>query len=356
MRVSLLDLRRQRDEIGSALDEAVARVLDSGAFVLGEDVPLLEEEIAARMRRQCAVGVSSGSDALLVTLMALGIGFGDEVITTPYSFFATVGAIRRVGARPVFVDVDPEHLLLDPEAAAMAVTSRTRAIVPVHLFGKVAPLAPLLATGIAVVEDAAQAIDAAGVGAGRAATLSFFPSKNLGAAGDGGMVLTDDEELAERIRLLRVHGSKPKYIHSIVGGNFRLDTIQAAILRAKLPWLSEWNERRRAHAMRLRDGLADLPVQLPKETPGQVWHQFVIRTPRRDELREALKSNGVETEIYYPLALHLQPCFRDLGYRPGSLPVAEQATREALALPIHAQLTAEQIDYVITTIRGFFGR
>jgi dTDP-4-amino-4,6-dideoxygalactose transaminase len=200
MRVSLLDLRRQRDEIGSALDEAVARVLDSGAFVLGEDVPLLEEEIAARMRRQCAVGVSSGSDALLVTLMALGIGFGDEVITTPYSFFATVGAIRRVGARPVFVDVDPEHLLLDPEAAATAVTSRTRAIVPVHLFGKVAPLAPLLATGIAVVEDAAQAIDAAGVGAGRAATLSFFPSKNLGAAGDGGMVLTDDEELAERIR------------------------------------------------------------------------------------------------------------------------------------------------------------
>jgi dTDP-4-amino-4,6-dideoxygalactose transaminase len=355
VKVPLLDLVAQHAEVGAAVEEAVRRVLASGQFILGPQVAELEAQLAARLGRKHAVGVSSGSDALLVTLMALGVGPGDEVVTTPLTFFATAGAIVRLGARPVFADIDPTTLNLDPAAALRAVGPRTKAILPVHLFGRAADVAPLRAAGLPIVEDAAQALGAAGVGeVGVATTLSFFPSKNLGAAGDGGMVLTDDAALAERVRLMRTHGSRPKYVHGVVGGNFRLDTIQAAVLLAKLPFLDGWQRRRAANARRYREGLAGTPLGLPEEVPGHVWHHYVVRAPRRDELRVHLRERGIETEVYYPLAMHLQPCFRDLGGREGDLPEAERATREVLALPVHPDLSAAQIDHVIDVICAFF--
>ncbi|HEY7953970.1 MAG TPA: DegT/DnrJ/EryC1/StrS family aminotransferase [Polyangia bacterium] len=355
MHVPLLDLRRQWQLVGPSVLEAVERVLAGGAYILGEDVAALERELATRLALPHAIGVSSGSDALLVSLMALGIGPGDEVVTTALSFFATAGAIARLGARPVFADIDPRTFNLDPKSALARVTPRTRAIVPVHLFGAPAELAPLAQSGLPIVEDAAQALDAAGVGrAGALTTLSFFPSKNLGAAGDAGMVLTSDDALADRVRLLRAHGSRPKYIHGQLGGNFRLDTLQAAILRAKLPHLAEWNRRRRENAARYRALLDGTPLTLPADTPGHVWHHFVVRAPRRDELRAHLLARGVESEIYYPRPLHLQPCFASLGGREGELPEAERACREVLALPIHAELAEEQLVHVAASVKEFY--
>jgi dTDP-4-amino-4,6-dideoxygalactose transaminase len=301
-----------------------------------------------------AVGVSSGTDALLAGLWALGIGPGDEVITTALSFFATAGAIARLGAKPVFADIEPDSLNLDADSALDRVTARTRAIIPVHLFGRPANIIALQQSNLPIVEDAAQALGCPNLGKhSRLITLSFFPSKNLGAAGDAGMVLTGDAELADRVRLLRAHGSRPKYVHHVVGGNFRLDTIQAAILRAKRPHLSKWNARRHANAVFYRRRLAKTPLTLPEDVAGHAWHHFVVRAPRRDELRAHLAAREVDSEVYYPRPLHLQPCFS--GNKEGDLPQAERACREVLALPVHPDLSDAQLEFVATTVEEFYG-
>lgn len=365
MRVPMLDLPRLHAPLRSELLAAVARVLDSGRLVLGDEVAACEAEMAALSGARFAVGVSSGSDALLLTLMALGIGPGDEVVTPALSFFATAGAVARLGARPVFCEVG-EDFQMEAEDALGRVTSRTRALLPVSLFGRRVDCERLrarLPDSVAVVEDAAQAVGMPGVGRGtRAATLSFFPSKNLGALGDGGMMLTDDAELAERLRLLRSHGARPKYHHLLVGGNFRLDAVQAAALRVKLPHLSAWNEARRRNARVYLDALADLGserLRLPEDEPGCTWHQFVVRLAgraRRDRLRAFLAEREIETEVYYPEPLHLQPCFAALGHQPGELPRAEALCEQALALPVHPALDEAQRAHVVESVRAFFDR
>ncbi len=358
MRVPLVDLERQHAELKTAIETAALRVLRSGKFVLGDEVSGLEAAIAQLHECPYAVGVSSGSDALLVALWALGVGPGDEVITTSLSFFASAGAIVRLGAKPLFVDIDPATFNLDCAAARSAISPSTKAFVPVHLYGRPADLGALDGCGVPVVEDGAQAVGSALLArGGRTATLSFFPSKNLAAAGDGGMVLLHDAALAERIRLMRTHGSQPKYIHQLTGGNFRLDALQAAIVHAKLPALAGWTARRKNNAARYREALAGTPLILPTDAPGHVWHQFVVRAPdaeNRQALRQALSRAEIDTEVYYPLALHLQPCFAELGGRPGQLPSAERATQEVLALPVHAQLDDQQIDFVGDEIRRFY--
>jgi dTDP-4-amino-4,6-dideoxygalactose transaminase len=357
MKVPLLDLRAQYAQLAPALEAAVRRVLESGHYILGEDVAAFERELAATTGRAHAIGVSSGSDALLLALMALGVGPGDEVITTPLSFFATVGAIVRIGARPLFADVERHSLNLDPQAALARVTPRTKAVLPVHLFGRPAALEPLRQSGLAIVEDAAQAIGVPDLGKGtHAATLSFFPSKNLGAAGDAGAVITDDAALADRLRLMRAHGSRPKYVHHVVGGNFRIDTLQAAILRAKLPHLDGWNAARRRNAQRYLQRLVETPLGLPEATAEHVWHHFVVRVPegKRDALRDHLKAREIETEVYYPLALHLQPCFAELGYKKGDMPEAERACGEVLAIPVHPDLSEAQAEHVVASVREFY--
>ncbi len=355
MKVPLLDVKAQNAPLREAILAAIARVVDGGAFILGPEVEAFERELAFALGVRRAVGVSSGSDALLVALMALGVGIGDEVVTTPFSFYATVGCIARLGARPAFADIDPESFNLDPRAAAAACGAKSRAIIPVHLFGRPATVPDL---AVPAVEDAAQAIGACKV-AGLASCLSFFPSKNLGALGDGGALLTDDESFANQVAILRAHGSRPKYIHYKVGGNFRLDALQAAILRVKLARLPDWTASRRANAERYRRlfaATAGIPSDLilPADVPGHIYNQFVIRAPLRDGLREFLTKNGVGTEVYYPLALHLQPCFVELGYRQGAFPHAERATQEVLALPIYAELTSTQQAYVVEQIAAFY--
>jgi dTDP-4-amino-4,6-dideoxygalactose transaminase len=351
----MLDLRAQYRKVGPAVETAVRRVLASGHYILGEEVEMLEREIAALHSVEHGVGMSSGTDALLASLQALGIGPGDEVVTTPLSFFATAGAIARLGAKPVFADIEPASFNLDTADALRRTTTRTRAYLPVHLFGRPARTAPLESVGLPIIEDAAQALGAPGVGKlGRLATLSFFPSKNLGAAGDAGMVVTADSDLADRLRILRAHGSRPKYLHHVVGGNFRLDELQAAVLRAKLPHLPDWNRQRRLNVERYRRGLAETPLTLPDDAPDHVWHHFVVRAPRRDELKRHLGECGVETEVYYPRPLHLQPCFAYLGGKEGYLPEAERAAKEVLALPVHPELSPEQIDFVISTVRELY--
>lgn len=364
MSVPLLDLKAQYASIKPQIDAAVQRVIDSQYFILGPEVSGLEAEIAAYCHTAHGIGVASGTDALLVALMAIGVGPGAEVVTTPYTFFATAGVIARLGARPVFVDIEPHSFNMDAEAAAGAVTARTRAIIPVHLYGRVAAMEPLLEPGIPVIEDAAQAIgarDQIGNVAGSMGMMgcfSFFPSKNLGGFGDGGMVVTSDPALAERLRILRVHGMEPKYYHQVVGGNFRLDALQAAVLRVKLPFLDGWSAARRRNADRYRTllheaGLAGSVVP-PEDVPGHIYNQFVIRASRRDQLQAYLRSHAVGTEIYYPVPLHRQACFADLGYGTGSLPEAERAAAETLALPIYPELTAEQQEYVVDRIAEFY--
>jgi dTDP-4-amino-4,6-dideoxygalactose transaminase len=366
-KVPLLDLKAQYQPIRDAIRAAMDRVCDSQHFILGPEVVGLEQEIAAYCGAKYAVGVSSGTDALLIALMALDLKPGDEVITTPYSFFATAGVVARLGATPVFVDIDPETFNLDGAAVEAKVTDRTRAIMPVHLFGRCAEMDPILACatrhGLAVVEDAAQAIGARDEKQRAAGTIgtmgcfSFFPSKNLGAFGDGGMVVTNDGSLAEKLQVLRVHGSKPKYYHRVVGGNFRLDALQAAVLRVKLRFLPEWTKARRRNADTYRNlfttaGL-DNVIHMPSDVPGHIYNQFIIRVPERDRLRTHLKENGVETEIYYPLPLHLQDCFHSLGHRPGDFPVSEAAARDSLALPIYPELTEQQQRRVVQRITSF---
>lgn len=366
--VPLLDLQAQYRPLRDELLAAITRVCDSQRFILGPEVEALERELASMLSVRHAVGVSSGTDALLVALMALGIGAGDEVITTAYSFFATAGAIARVGATPVFVDIDAATYNLDPGRVRAAITPRTRLILPVHLFGLAADMDPIVAVaadaGIPIVEDAAQAIgasDAVGTVGSRGAygCFSFFPSKNLGAFGDAGLVTTGDDELAHRVRLLRDHGMEPKYYHHVIGGNFRMDALQAAILRVKAPHLERWTEARRANARRyvtlFRDaGVLD-QIVVPVEPPGRrhIFNQFVIRTPRRDALKQHLAARGITTEIYYPVPFPLQPCFAALGHRRGDFPAAERAAAESLALPIYGEMTAAQQEAVVAGIGEF---
>jgi dTDP-4-amino-4,6-dideoxygalactose transaminase len=368
-RVPLLDLKAQNDPLRAPVLAAIAKVCDSQRFIGGPEVDGLERELAEMLGVKYAIGVSSGTDALIAAMMALGIGPGDEVVTSTYSFFATGGCIARLGARPVFIDIDPETFNLDCRQLDGACSAATKAIIPVHLFGLVADMDDVLAVsrrrGLPVIEDAAQAIGARRNGRtagsfGTVGCFSFFPSKNLGAFGDAGLVTTSDPVLGPRLRLLRNHGAEPKYFHKIVGGNFRLDALQAAVLRVKAPHLAGWTEGRRRNADRYRQlmraaGL-DGKVKMPIEPPGceHIYNQFVIRLHARDSLRTHLSSRGIETEIYYPVPLHLQECFAALGGRPGQLPHAEAASRESLALPIYSELTDDQLRYVVDAITEFF--
>ncbi|HET9621090.1 MAG TPA: DegT/DnrJ/EryC1/StrS family aminotransferase [Kofleriaceae bacterium] len=352
MNVPLFDMAAELAAVRPDVDAAIARVLDSGIFVGGPEVAGFERALAQAAGAAHAVGVSSGTDALHAIFLALGVGQGDDIVTTPLTFFATAGSAARLGARVVFADVDDATLTLDPAAALAACTPRTRAIVPVHLFGHLAALPA--GAPCPIVEDAAQSLGAGPV-RGRAAAVSFFPTKNLGALGDAGAVLTDDEALADRLRLLRTHGARPKYHHVALGGNFRLDALQAAVLAAKLPHLAAWTAARRRHAARYRDlfAAARVPAELrvPAHHAAHVYHQFVIRAPRRDALRAHLAAAGVGTEIYYPEPLHVQPCFEG---RAGAFPIAERACREVLALPIHPQLTADAQAFVVAQIAKFY--
>ncbi|RMH36646.1 MAG: DegT/DnrJ/EryC1/StrS family aminotransferase [Deltaproteobacteria bacterium] len=351
MRIPVTDLKAETEPLRDELMAAVARVLDSGQFILGPEVDAFEAELAAAVGAAHAVGVSSGTDALLASLMALGVGPGDEVVTTPFTFFATAGAIARLGATPVFADIEPDTFNLDPDAAAAAITPRTRAVIAVNLFGRPADLPD--AGGVPVVEDAAQSL---GTGAprGACATYSFFPAKVLGAFGDAGAVATGDADLADRVRLLRAHGARPKYVHAVVGGNFRIDAVQAALLRVKLPHLRDAIARRRQIAARYR---AELPADVRPQAdhPNHVYNYFVVRAPRRDDLRAALREAGIATAIYYPIPLHLQSCFADLGYRQGALPHAERAAGEVVALPCYPQLDEDRQARVIDAVRRFYG-
>ena len=367
MKVPLLDLKAQYSTIRSEIHAAIERVVESQHFILGPEVEGLEKEVAAFCNTRFAIGVSSGTDALLVALMAIGVRPGDEVITTAYSFFATVGVIARLGARPVFVDIDSKTFNLDSTEVGQKITSRTKAIMPVHLFGQCAAMDLIIEIakdkGIHLIEDAAQAIGARDNNGRQAGTIghmgcfSFFPSKNLGAFGDGGMVITNDEKLAETVKVLRVHGGKPKYHHSVVGGNFRLDALQAAILRVKLKHLNTWTEMRRNNASRYRSLFEEMGlskcVSLPEDSAGHIYNQFVCRFPDRDRLQSFLRGKGVETEVYYPIPLHQQECFGDLGYGSGDFPNAEAAARESLALPVYPELTVEQQKYVVQKVREF---
>ncbi|GMU23987.1 MAG: cell surface polysaccharide biosynthesis protein [Phycisphaerae bacterium] len=366
MKVPLLDLKAQYATLRDELRAAVDRVLESQQFINGPEVKQLEEAVAAYSPCKRAVGVSSGTDALLCALMTLGIGPGDEVITVPFTFFATVGSIVRTGAKPVFVDIEPQTFNMNPALLEAAITPRTKAIMPVHLFGQCADMDPILEMArkhnLHVIEDAAQAIGATykGRAAGTMGTfgcLSFFPSKNLGGLGDGGMILSQDPELADRCQVFRQHGSKPKYYHKFVGGNFRLDTLQAAGLLVKLKYLDGWSQRRRENARRYDELFAGCPaVTAPRIRDGNVsiYNQYVIRVgDRRDALRTHLADSGVGTEIYYPLSLHEQECFADLGYRRGAFPESEKAAAETLALPIYPELTPEQIEYVARQVKAF---
>ncbi len=411
MHVPILDLTRQYETIKPEIDAAVAKVLASGRFILGPEVAGFEEEVAAYCHVKHAVGVASGTDALLLSLKALGIGPGDKVIIPSFTFFATAGVVHNVGATPVFADINPKTFNLDPADVRRILTTnyepRTtiKAIIPVHLYGQMADMDEIVAIAqeynIAVVEDAAQAIGAtyrstqphesptpnhelgpneprtpnyelaltnhAPGPSARAGTIgdlgcfSFFPTKNLGAYGDGGMVVTNDDELAERVRILRVHGSKPKYYHRMVGVNSRLDALQAAILRVKLPHLDEWTAARQQVAARYDEMLAKIQgIETPYRAPNrsQIFHQYTIRVlnDKRDQLRDFLKEKGIGTFVYYPLSLHQQECFQGLGYEEGDLPESELASHEVLSLPVFPELTEEEQTYVVRAIQDFFAK
>ena len=370
MHVPLLDLKEQNAGLRPEIEAALGRVLDSNGFILGSEVAALEAELAEYCQVKHATGCASGSDAILLALMALGVGPGDEVITTPYSFFATVSSVTRLGATPVFVDIEPDTYNIDPDQLDAKITSRAKAIEPVHLYGQCADMYAINEVarrhGIPVVEDAAQAIGAeeAGSRAGSIGTMgcfSFYPSKNLGGMGDGGFVTTDDDDLAKKLRALRVHGAEEKYYHKYVGLNSRLDGFQGAVLRIKLPHLDAWTEKRRDNARRYRTLFTDaglteqvgLPVE--RENGRHIYNQYVIRVANdRDRLRDFLTERGIGTDIYYPVPLHLQQCFAYLGYREGQLPESERAARETLALPIYPELRPEQQEYVVDSISQFF--
>jgi dTDP-4-amino-4,6-dideoxygalactose transaminase len=376
MKIPLLDLKAQYRALKPEIDAAIAEVMESQHFILGPKVQECEAAIACYSGCSFAVGVSSGTDALLICLMAEQIGLGDEVITTPYTFFATVGSIARTGATPVFVDINPVTYNIDPAQIEAKITPRTRAIIPVHLYGQMADMDAILEVasrhGLVVIEDAAQAIGAEDKGRragslGHYGCLSFFPSKNLGAAGDGGMVVTNDAGRAEKLRRLRTHGSQPKYYHHLIGGNFRLDALQAAVVSVKLRHLDGWTSARQRNAKRydtlfaeagLRTagssarGRTNADLYLPSVvTDRHIFNQYIVRVADRDRLKAALDAKGVGTEIYYPVPMHLQQCFAYLGHTGGAFPESEGAAKETLALPIYPELTDEQAQYVVACVR-----
>jgi len=390
MQIPLLDLKRQYQSIKPEIDDAIARVVQSGRFILGPEVEAFEHEIAEKYDVKHAIGVASGTDSLLLSLQALGIGPGDKVILPSFTFFATAGVVHNVGATPVFADIDPKTFNLDPQELKRLLTRDSRlstppkAVIPVHLYGQMADMDEIMQIAkeynIAVVEDAAQAIGATyhskrlgnsqlsthnsqlacKAGAiGNLGCFSFFPTKNLGAYGDGGMIVTNDDALAERVRILRVHGSKPKYYHRMVGVNSRLDALQAAILRVKLPHLDEWTAARQRVAARYDELLQEVQgIEIPYRAPDRthIFHQYTIRVlnGQRDALRDYLKEQGIGTFIYYPLPLHSQECFQDLEYSEGDLPHAETASQEALSLPVFPELSEEEQAYVVRAIQDFF--
>jgi len=370
MKVPLLDLVAQHQTIREEMMSAVAAVFDSQQFVMGAGVADFEREIAEYCQVKYAIGCASGSDALLLALMALGVGEGDEVITTAYSFFATASAITRLGARPIFVDIAYDDFNLNIELLERAITPRTKAILPVHLYGQCSRMDVIQEIAakhnLPIVEDAAQAIgsDFQGRRAGTMGIIgcfSFFPSKNLGGAGDGGLMTTNDDELAAKLRILRVHGMEPKYYHQVVGINSRLDALQAAVLRVKLKHLDDWTEARRANAARYEQlfkdaGLEEIITPKVHQDGRHIFNQYTVRCQRRDELKNYLQESGIGTEVYYPVPLHRQQCFEFLKYKAGDLPVTEQAALECLSLPIYAELTSQQQDYVVEKIAEFYRR
>lgn len=386
MRVPLLDLKPQYQSLKKQLDEAIIRVAESQYFIMGPELSEMEKEFQQYLNVKHAWGVSSGTDALLLALMALDIKPGDEVIVPTYSFFATAGVVSRLFATPVFVENDPVTFNIDPKDFEKKITSKTKAVIPVHLFGQSAEMDEIMKIAIAhnlyVIEDAAQAIgtqykDGRFVGTiGHIGCFSFFPSKNLGGYGDGGLIVTNDDKLSEIIRIKRVHGGEPKYYHKVIGGNFRLDAIQAAVLRVKLPHLQSWSEKRQQNAKRynqlfIEAGLAEEPgktkfdsknkVLLPKavyEKSGvknyHIYNQYKIKVEKRDALREFMTKHEIGTEIYYPVPFHLQECFSDLGYKKGDFPISEFSANTSIALPIYPELSDEQLQYVVSVIRKFF--
>jgi len=371
MKVPLLDLQAQYATLHEEVRVALERVFESQQFVMGAEVQLLEKEIAGYSQTKFAIGCASGSDALLLALMSCDIGPDDEVITTPFSFFATAAAITRLGARPVFVDIDERTYNLNPALVAEAITERTKAIMPVHLYGQCAEMDPLIelshSRGIPIVEDAAQAIgaedrDRRAGSMGTIGCLSFYPSKNLGGAGDGGMLVTNDPDHAQRLSTLRVHGEEKKYHHKVIGINSRLDALQAAVLRVKLPYLDGWTAGRQRkgqqYELMFDDARLGEQIEAPfvRSKARHIFHQFVIRVRdgRRDALREHLRARGVGTDVYYPVPLHLQECFAYLGYAEGDFPLAELAAKETLALPVYPELTDEQQAHVVNMIAQFF--
>jgi dTDP-4-amino-4,6-dideoxygalactose transaminase len=370
MSVPLLDLKAQHATIRDVVVEKMIALVDSQLFILGAAVEELEKQVAALSHTKHAIGCANGTDALLLAMRALDVGRGDEVITTPFTFFATAGTIHNVGATPVFVDIEPKTFNISPEAIAKAITPRTKAIIPVDLFGAMGPIEEVrkIAKGIPVIEDAAQSIGASrmidGVKrmAGEAATIgtfSFFPSKNLGGYGDGGMIVTQDDKIAERLRKLRVHGGSKTYYHDEVGYNSRLDALQAAVLSAKLPYLAGWSAKRRENAAFYDKALAGVPgLTTPFVEKGNesIYNQYTIRVDRRDELQAYLKEKGIGSAIYYPLPLHLQECFSYLGYKKGSIPESEKAAGQVLSLPIYPELTQTQLEEVAGAVRSFYGK
>jgi dTDP-4-amino-4,6-dideoxygalactose transaminase len=369
MPVALLDLRAQHATIRDEVVAEMMRVVDDQAFILGSPVERLEQAVAELSGTRFAIGCANGTDALLLSLRALDVGRDDEIVTTPFTFFATAGAIHNVGARPVFADIDPDTFNISPQAASAAVTPRTKAIIPVDLFGQVAPIDAISTAvpGMPIIEDAAQSIGAtrkiAGtdVRAGAAATIgtfSFFPSKNLGGYGDGGMMVTQDETIAARLRRLRVHGGMKTYYHDEVGYNSRLDALQAAVLLAKLPHLESWSAARRRNADYYNAafaGMSDVTTPVIDRANVSIYNQYTLRVARRDQLQEHLKSKGIGHSVYYPLPLHLQPCFEYLGYTEGAFPVSEQAAKEVISLPIYPELATSQLDEVISAVKEFYG-
>jgi len=363
--IPFLDLKLQYNHIKDEVKQAIEEALQSCEFILGPHVSAFEKEIADYLGVKHAIGVGNGTDALVLILDAFGIGPGDEVITTPYTFFATAECISRLGAKPVFVDIDPVTFTIDPEKLEEAITAKTKAVIPVHIFGRTADMIRIIDIaeyhGLFVVEDACQSIGGELQGKklgtiGHAGAFSFFPTKNLGAYGDGGLVVTNDDEVAERVRMLRAHGSKVKYHNELIGYNSRLDEIQAAVLRVKLKHLDEWNDRRRQIARCYNELLKDLPLQLPD--PGEdrehVFHLYTVLAEDREDLKTFLKSRGIDTGIYYPLPLHLQPAYSELGYHEGDYPVSESACQKNLSLPMYPELTDEQVYYVADQVRRFF--
>ncbi|MGN7175941.1 transcriptional regulator [Paenibacillus sp. FSL R5-0490] len=370
MKVPMLDLSEQYQGLKSEVLEVLDEVMSSSRFILGDNVKKLEADVAKYSNVNHGIGCGNGSDAIHIALQALEVGPGDEVITTAFTFFATGGAIARAGATPVYVDIDPVTFNIDPSKIEAAITEKTKAIIPVHLYGQMADMESIAKIAekhnLAIVEDAAQAIGSKHNGKsvgelGTAATYSFFPTKNLGAYGDGGMIVTDNDDVAEKCRVIRVHGSKPKYYHHVLGYNSRLDELQAAVLNVKFPHLDTWSEMRRKNAdtytSLLKEKVGDHVVTpVEKEGNYHVFHQYTLRVENRDELQKYLQEQGVSTMIYYPLPLHVQPVFQELGYKEGDLPITEKAAKEALSLPMFPELKREQQEYVVEKIAEFYGK